>query len=75
MSTLGETIASLITASIIFLVLSALMGIFISWLWNIALVPAIDGVNMISIWQAIGISILTGLLFKSNVSIKKTNTK
>lgn len=38
------------------------------WLWN-WLIPTIFGLTEITFWQALGINILSGLLFKStNVS-------
>ena len=38
------------------------------WLWNNALVGAIDGAKVIGLWQALGINILCNLLFKGNSS-------
>jgi len=38
------------------------------WLWNNALVGAIDGINPISFWQALGITFLCNALLKSTVS-------
>ena len=38
------------------------------WLWNNALVGAVDGVNLIGFWQALGINILCGILFRNNSS-------
>jgi len=47
----------------------------LSWpvymLWNGCLVDAVQGVREITWLQAWGISVLFGLLFKSNVSLKK----
>jgi hypothetical protein len=34
------------------------------WLWNNVLVGAVDGVNTIGFWQALGINILFNMLFK-----------
>jgi hypothetical protein len=36
------------------------------WLWNNALVGAIDGINPIGFWQALGINFLFGILIKNN---------
>jgi len=36
------------------------------WLWNNALVGAIDGINSIGFWQALGINFLFGILIKNN---------
>ncbi len=38
------------------------------WLWNNALVGAIDGINPIGFWQALGINFLFGILIKNNSS-------
>ena len=43
----------------------------VMWLWNNALVGAIVGVNEVSWVQAWGISVLSGILFKTNVSTSK----
>lgn len=37
-------------------------------LWNYSLVGAVDGVNPISFWQALGISFLFSILFKNSSS-------
>jgi hypothetical protein len=36
------------------------------WLWNNALIGAVDGVHPIGFWQALGINILFNLLFKNH---------
>lgn len=38
------------------------------WLWNNALVGAVDGVHSIGFWQALGINFLFGILFKNSNS-------
>ena len=40
------------------------------WLWNNALVGAVDGVNEIGWLQAWGINILSGFLLKSSLTHK-----
>lgn len=40
------------------------------WLWNNALVGAADGVHPIGFWQALGINILCGILFRNTSSSK-----
>ena len=37
-------------------------------LWNYSLVGAVDGVNPITFWQALGISFLFSILFKNSSS-------
>ena len=36
------------------------------WLWNNVLIGAVDGVHPIGFWQALGINILCGILFRNN---------
>lgn len=42
----------------------------IQWLWNHALVGAVNGVNPIGFWQAYGIFLLGNLVFRSSVNSK-----
>lgn len=51
--------------------LSFLLSWPVMWLWNNALVGAIDGVREISWLQAWGISVLSNFLFKTTVSKNK----
>ena len=37
-------------------------------LWNYSLVGAVDGINTITFWQALGINFLFGILFKNSSS-------
>ena len=50
------------------------LGIFMAWpvqlLWNGCLIRAVDGLNPITFWQALGINILCGILFKNSSSSK-----
>ena len=50
------------------------LGIFMAWpvqiLWNGCLIQAVDGLNPITFWQALGINILCGILFKKSSSSK-----
>jgi len=53
------------------LILSAiLLAIPTMLLWN-ALLPHLFGMPNIGLYEAVGINILSGILFKSNVNIKK----
>ena len=40
----------------------------IQWLWNHALVGAVNGVNPIGFWQAYGIFLLSNLVFRSSAT-------
>ena len=52
-------------------VLSLLLAFPTMWLWNAALVPAVESVNEINFLQALGINILCTILFKNNTSTNK----
>jgi hypothetical protein len=43
------------------------LGIITKWLWNGCLVGAVNTVNAIGYWQAVGLNILFGILFKANL--------
>jgi len=51
--------------------MSVIMALPTQWLWNSCLVPALDSVNPIGFWQALGLNVLSGILFKSHTSSKK----
>jgi len=55
----------------VLIVVAVLMAWPIQLLWNNALVGAIDGFNSIGFWQALGINILCGILFKNSTSNSK----
>ena len=42
----------------------------VQWLWNHCLVPAVDGINVIGFWQALGLMILANVLVKTSVETK-----
>jgi accessory gene regulator protein AgrB len=54
------------------IVLLAIAAIILAWptqlLWNNALVGAVNGINPIGFWQALGINLLFGILFKNSNS-------
>ena len=54
------------------------VAVIMAWptqlLWNHCLVPALDSVNPIGFWQALGINFLTTVLFKNN-SVKFNDSK
>lgn len=55
--------------------LAILLMMLLAWpvmlLWNYALAPVVDGVNNISLGQALGLMVLMSLLFKTHVSNNK----
>jgi hypothetical protein len=52
------------------IIVSLIMAIPTWLLWNACIVGTIQGVGTIGIWQAWGINILSGILFKPNISKK-----
>ena len=40
----------------------------VQWLWNHCLVPAVNGINAIGFWQALGLMILANVLFKTSIN-------
>lgn len=62
----------LVLGGIAFLVfLSFLLSWPVYMLWNDCLVGAVRGVNEVTWQQAWGLNILFGILFQTNVSVKK----
>ena len=67
MKTHGEIIAQLIIGVLIILSVGLLFSLPVWLLWNLCLVPAIDGVHTIGWFQAFGLIMLFQLLFKLKV--------
>ena len=63
-----EKLQALILAIGILLLTAGILAWPTQWLWNNALVGAIDGVKVIGFWQALGINVLCNLLFKNSSS-------
>jgi hypothetical protein len=53
------------------ILIAVLMAWPTQWLWNNALVGAIDGLNPIGFWQALGINVLCGILFRNSTTTSK----
>lgn len=71
MNTLFTIVAGVIGLTFVMLLICAIYALPVMLLWNYCLVGAVAGVVEIGFWQALGITILCGLLFKSNVSKNK----
>jgi len=67
---ISTTIGAFVALVMIAVGLGFLLSWPIMWLWNNALVGAVNGVNEIGWLQAWGINILCGFLFKSSVTNK-----
>jgi hypothetical protein len=53
------------------LALAALLfGLPLQFLWN-QLMPSIFGLKYIGFWEACGLNLMAGILFRSNITIKK----
>jgi hypothetical protein len=56
------------------LLMLLLFGVLLAWptqlLWNGCLVQAVDGINPIGFWQALGINVLCQILFNNSKSSK-----
>lgn len=61
MENLGKALAVVIAV----IVLTVVLAWPVQLLWNTSLVPAVDGINQITFWQALGINFLASILFKS----------
>lgn len=56
----------------LFLLNAIILAFPTMWLWN-WLMPDIFGLVKIDLYQAMGINFLSGILFKTNISIKREN--
>lgn len=54
----------------LFILLVFILALPTMWLWN-WLMPVIFGLTEITFWQALGINILAGILFRTKVETKK----
>jgi hypothetical protein len=61
-----EKIVVYISAIALLFVACIVLAWPVQLLWNYSLVGAVDGVNPISFWQALGISFLFSILFKNS---------
>lgn len=67
---MGEKFEGLGIAILSLIVLGILMAWPVQLLWNGCLIQAVDVLNPITFWQALGINILCGILFKNSSSSK-----
>ena len=71
----NETLAKIVVtvgATLVAVTLVVFLSFLLAWpvreLWNGCLVDAVDGLHEITWMQAWGISVLTGILFKSSMT-------
>jgi hypothetical protein len=65
---MNSNITSVITVLLLTVLLCVLLSLPVMLLWNYCLVPAVTGVNEIGLLQALGLSMLSALLFKTKVT-------
>jgi len=66
-----EKLGYLLGAILVLVIFSIFMAFPIMWLWNYALVPAVDGVNSINVFQALCLMFLSSILFKTRINNNK----
>lgn len=65
-----EGLIVVVMAALITVGISVVMAFPTMWLWN-WLMPVIFELPKITVWQALGLNVLSALLVKSHTSIKK----
>ena len=65
-----ERIVEIIGGLLILMLIGVLMALPVQILWNGCLTHAIDGVNSISFWEALGINLLCSILFNNITNSK-----
>ena len=63
-----EKLGIFVSAIALVFVACILLAWPVEWLWNNSLVGAVDGIHLITFWQALGISFLFSILFKNSSS-------
>ena len=71
MKKVAKTLGVIVGAIILIGLIALFLAYPVKWLWNGCLVSAVDGIHPITALQALGISVLCGILFKSH-SISKS---
>lgn len=65
-----DTLKAILVAAFFLAVGAAILAWPVQLLWNYSLVGAVNGINPITFWQALGINFLFGILFKNSNSSK-----
>ena len=66
MEKVGEFLGVVAIALVVIFVLT----LPVMFLWNHCLVPAVNGINAIGFWQALGLMILANVLVKTSINTK-----
>jgi hypothetical protein len=70
MNNIIETIGSILTAILLIVLVAAILGLPLMWLWN-WLMPGIFNLPEITFWQALGLNALSTILIKPTINTKK----
>jgi hypothetical protein len=65
-----EILVKMLGIVVLVVAVAILFCLPVMWLWN-AFIPDIFGLKEISFWQAFGLSLLSGILFRSSNSSSK----
>jgi len=66
----SSIVEGILTIIGLIMLVAMLFGLPLQILWNL-LMPELFGLPYISFWQACGLNLIAGILFRSNVTIKK----
>ena len=67
-----EVAVGIVISLVLVAIFAAITAVFTMLLWN-WLMPTIFGLVEISFWQAFGVNLLCGILFKSSISSKSSD--
>jgi len=70
MNNIIETTGSILTAILVIVLVAAILGFPLMWLWN-CLMPGIFNLPEITFWQALGLNALSTILIKPTINTKK----
>lgn len=65
-----ETVVSFLIGLLLIFVVALIIAFPVMWVWN-WVIPGVFGLIKINFWQAFGINLLCGLLFRRVGSIRK----
>jgi hypothetical protein len=65
METLAKIVGVVVLVAGLIVVMALVFALPTMWLWN-WLMPEIFGLKVITFWQALGLNMLSGILFKSS---------
>lgn len=63
------SLLALIIGIFLIVIFSIILGFPVMWLWN-WIVSSISGLAKITFWEAVGINILCGFLFRGTITVK-----